>query len=433
VPSSAASILPHVGRIPLLAAARRALAGPMSAGATRRFRVGPCLGRGGFGEVYRATMCTEGGLETEVALKVLRAEVADADAMARFRDEGRMLSRFQHPVVVRAHDWARLQGTTTLVTEYVDGVDASAVVGAIPLRPALEVVAAVASALDAAWSAPGPDGRPLRIVHRDLKPTNLRLGRHGHVKLLDFGIAVLGTDDRESHTRSALIVGSLPYMAPERFTDRVNTPPVDVYGLGCCLFELLTGRVVHPGSRLKDLTALSLDGAAFDEHVARQVAAMPAPDAVRELTARCLAHDPARRPTASALAAECGRLSAEVGGTTLRRYCGELPAGSPPAPGPWTGLDLEDGAAAPELAADRSRAAVVTAPRATMHPDDPPPPRPAAATFDLPRDPAADEVPARSWRLMWLLAGAGCVAVGALLVLGVGGLAAAAGAVWALW
>ncbi len=321
--------------------------------------MGECLGRGGFGEVYRATMRTAGGLETDVALKVLRADVARADAMARFRDEGRLLARFQHPVAVRAFDWASLEGTPALVTEYVDGFDAAAVVGAIPPRPALEVAAAVASALDAAWTTPGPDGRPLRIVHRDLKPSNVRLGRHGQVKLLDFGIAVFATPDRESKTRSAVLVGSLPYMAPERFTARDSSPPVDVYGLGCCLYELLAGEPFHARARLRDLSALALAPREADALRAERLGRLPAdlPPPVRALLDRCLRPDPSERPLAGALAAEWGALAAAAPGPTLRRFCAEAsPPPRPVSPGPWTGRALtedEEPPASPGAAAAR--------------------------------------------------------------------------------
>lgn len=398
----------------------------MGAEPTRSFRIGPCLGRGGFGEVYRATMRTTGGLETEVALKVLRSDFGAPDALARFRDEGKVLARFQHPCVVRAHDWARLEGTTALVTEFVDGFDASTVVGRIPLRPALEVVAAIASALDAAWSSPGPDGRPLRIVHRDVKPTNLRLSRHGQPKLLDFGIAVLGSPDRESRTKSALLVGSLPYMAPERFTERENTPAVDVYGLGCCLFEMSTGRPLMGDGRLRELSALAVDDEAFSAHVERQLATMAVPDAVRTLCARCLAHDPGARPTAGEVSQEAARLAAEVGGPTLRRFSAEQPPAPTASPGPWTGRTLADGEEEVPVA-DGSVASLVSAPRETMHPDDPPPPRPSGDPIRPPGPPA----PAGSGSVgPWLLAGAGCVAVATLLTLGLAGFVAAA-TLWA--
>jgi serine/threonine protein kinase len=401
----------------------------MGDSASRVFRVGACLGRGGFGEVYRATLRTEGGLETEVAIKVLRTEVSQGDALARFRDEGRVLSRFQHPCVVKAHDWARLEGNTVLVTEFVDGFDLSTVIGSIPLRPALEVVGAIASALDAAWSTPGPDGRPLRIVHRDLKPTNLRLGRHGQVKLLDFGIAVLGSGDRESHTRSALLVGSLPYMAPERFTERENTPAVDVYGLGCCLFEMLAGQAFHQDARLRELSALALQPGAAAEHLERRLATLPAtvPPAVVALARACLQLDPAERPQAADVSTQALQLSQGAVGPTLRRYCADQPPTPPVSPGPWTGRTLAEGESAP-VVADGSRAAVQSSPRETMHPDDPPRPAPPPAPPPLVAVPpvAPVAVVAPPSRAPWVLAGFGCLVVVALVGAGLAGFAVAA-------
>src|SRR5688572_17927020 len=120
----------------------------MEAGRQRQFRIHHCLGRGGYGEVYRATMVAPGGIENDVAVKLLR-------------DEGRLLSVLRHPAILRVFDLALLDGRVGLVTEFVEGEDLSTLIGNLPLRPILEVVAAVAEALDAAWNHPRSDGRPL--------------------------------------------------------------------------------------------------------------------------------------------------------------------------------------------------------------------------------------------------------------------------------
>ncbi len=391
--------------------------------------MGVCLGRGGFGEVYRATLRTAGGLETEVALKVLRRESVQGDAIARFRDEGRVLARFQHPCVVKAHDWAVLEGTTALVTEFVDGFDLSSVVGAIPPRPALEVTAAIASALDAAWSTQGPDGRPLRIVHRDLKPTNVRLGRHGQVKLLDFGIAVLGSPDREAKTHSAVLVGSLPYMAPERFVSRDSTPAVDVYGLGCCLYEALAGAPFHVDARMRDLSARALAPEEGRAHRDARLAALPADTSpeVSALLSRCLDPEPDHRPAAAEVAAEAHRLASTAPGPTLRRFCAEHPGpGGAASPGPWTGRTLQEGAA-PAGEPDRSRPTVAVAARETLHPDATPPPRPTPAPVPVVVAAPLPAVAPPPTRAPWVLAGVGCLGSGTLVAAGLAGLAAGLG------
>lgn len=334
------------------------------------------MGRGGFGEVYRAWMTTPGGLQTEVALKILRPDpLRRADASARFRDEGRMLSRLQHPAVVRAFDWADLgDGHVALVTEFVDGADlhACAAIG-IGERPLLEVIGAVASALHAAFHNVDPDGRPLQVVHRDIKPTNLRIGRHGQVRLLDFGIARFGSDERESRTESDLVVGSVPYMAPERFSERSSSPAADVYGLGCCLYEGLVGQPFHRDVRLRELSAMALDRAAAAAHLAARLQELPEsvhPE-TRELVERCLLHDPSARPTADEVARTCERLSGLVPGPTLRRWCADVrfPEDTSFA-STWTGRRVTEGEGDEEPdEADRGRPKVIHHAGATVDPD----------------------------------------------------------------
>src|SRR5690606_17230382 len=124
------------------------------------------------------------------AVKVLRRDLSvDGDAVRRLRDEGRLLARLDHPTILRAFDLVRLDGRLALVTELVEGADLAELLRAdppLPARALVEVIGRVAAALDAAHATPGPDGRPLALVHRDVKPTNVRVGRFGEVKLLDF-------------------------------------------------------------------------------------------------------------------------------------------------------------------------------------------------------------------------------------------------------
>jgi hypothetical protein len=282
----------------------------------RQFRVDTCLGRGGFGEVYRARLRSPGGLETIVALKVLRSDVElDLVSIGRLRDEGRLLARINHPVVVRAFDLTSIEGRVGLVTEYVDGDDLDTCLRDPGRR--------IAAALDAAFSSPGPDGEPLRIVHRDVKPTNVRIGRHGQVKLLDFGIARFQAPDRESRTISDVVVGSVPYMAPERFVERASLPGGDVFGLGCCLYEGAAGHRFHVDGSLRAVSVLSLDAQRYDAHLAASLAELHTPDDLSALVGACLAFDPDARPSAGEVALRCEALADRLAGTTLRRWCAD--------------------------------------------------------------------------------------------------------------
>lgn len=217
-------------------------------GANRRgYVLRECLGRGGFGAVYRATMHTPAGFQTDVALKFLNEHHnADPAVRGRLRDEARIVGLLRHRAIVKVLHLGVIQRRWSVVMEYLPGLTAEALVseGRVSPRHAVEIVAEVAAALDHAWSAPGPDGKPLRVMHRDIKPANIIITEHGEVKILDFGVARAELASRESETREGAF-GTLSYMAPERFHMRQDAS-TDVYSLGATLFELITGEQLGP-------------------------------------------------------------------------------------------------------------------------------------------------------------------------------------------
>ncbi len=293
----------------------------------REFSIEMCLGKGGFGEVYRAQMRSAGGLESEVAVKVLRGDLDPASqAVQRLRDEGRMLARLNHPAILKVHDLVLLEGRIALVTEYIEGQDLTECVrgdGAMPMRPLLEVVAAVAGALDAAWSTPGPDGKPLQLVHRDIKPSNIRISKHGQIKVLDFGIARSDSMQREAKTQTDLMVGSPHYLAPERFVTPAGGPESDVFALGCALYEGLTGgRRLYQDDTVLMMSAQALSPERFAESMAERMVHLAAdldPE-VRQILDATLRHDPSTRPTARALQTALEELAEEFQGPSVKKW-----------------------------------------------------------------------------------------------------------------
>ncbi len=268
--------------------------------------------------MYRARMAGPSGVSTEVALKVLRRHGDDGQAAKRMRDEGRMLSRLDHPAIVKVHDLVVLEGRLALVTELIDGQPlAGCLSGPDPLPPKalLEAVARTAEALDAAWSA-------LRLVHRDIKPSNLFVSRHGEVRVLDFGLARSDEVTREAHTRSDLLVGSPSYMAPERFVTAEVLPASDIYSLGATLYEGLAHQ------RLSDLpvpvaVAVAVAPERHAAFVADRLGRLEGDPDLVALLREMLAFDPSSRPVAADLPARCDALAARAQGSSLGRWCRE--------------------------------------------------------------------------------------------------------------
>ena len=183
----------------------------------RRISFVEALGKGGFGAVYLADIRSRSNFEQRLAVKVLNEELGNNDEVVRRqRDEARLLAQLNHDHIVKVFDLLEIDGRPAVLMEYVPGVDANRLAreGPIPARAVLEIVAATASALQAAYSTVSPfTGRPLHVVHRDIKPSNILLSEHGTVKVLDFGIA-RADFDREGETRSVNFGN--PHMAPER-------------------------------------------------------------------------------------------------------------------------------------------------------------------------------------------------------------------------
>ncbi len=336
-------------------------------------------------------MRTPGGLEQRVAVKLLHGLHGEAeDARRRLRDEARLLAGLSHPAIPRCLDVIQLGYRVGIVLELVEGVDLGGALRAPDppgLRAILQIVAEVAGALHTAWTAPGHDG-PLRIVHRDVKPGNIRIDRHGRATLLDFGIAHFAGHHREAQTATGLVVGSLGYMAPERFVADTVGPEGDVFGLGACLAEAAAVAVgVQPLRFPRDLpgcVAVLGKRRAFEAELA---ACRQLPPEVGALATEMLAWRPDRRPTATQVTERARRLATATGGPTLRAWCAGR--GWPPSTGagPLVGQTLSQAPARP--AARVQHAPVETAEVAAPPIAAPPPPPPQSAP---------------SSRLPWLLA-----------------------------
>ena len=255
------------------------------------YRIEALLGRGGMGEVHRAYDTAH---DRVVALKRLSAQFNDdADYRARFRTESRIVARLREPHVIPIHAYGEIDGHLYLDMRLVEGQDLTDLIDS-PLEPrrAVRIVEQVASALDAAHA----DG----LVHRDVKPSNILVAAGDFVYLVDFGIARSSSPTATHLTASGDVVGTLDYMAPERFKGGPVDGRVDVYALACVLFTSVTGRRPFGG----DTTAAQI-WAHMQEPPPHASHFNPdVPPALDEVIVKGMAKDPEQRyPTAGALAA----------------------------------------------------------------------------------------------------------------------------------
>jgi serine/threonine-protein kinase len=203
-----------------------------------RYELVGLLGVGGMGSVYRVR---DQILEEEVALKILRKDLADnPSAVSRFRSEVRLTRRITHPNVVRIYDIGERRGEHYYTMECILGDPLSAAIvkdRAVDLDRAYSYSLQIAEGLAAAHKA--------NVVHRDLKPDNLMVARDGRVVITDFGVAVV-RDGPEVEVLPLRGAGTPRYMAPEQIEGRHLSEQTDLYALGLILFELLTGRNPWP-------------------------------------------------------------------------------------------------------------------------------------------------------------------------------------------
>ncbi|MFN8225793.1 MAG: bifunctional serine/threonine-protein kinase/transporter substrate-binding domain-containing protein [Mycobacterium sp.] len=205
------------------------------------------LGRGGMGEVYRAR---DTNTDRIIALKVLPVQMArDTVFQERFRREAQAASGVNDPHVVPIHGYGEIDGRLYLDMRLIEGENLGNLLAQrdTPLGPRLGavVVEQVASALDSAHA----NG----LVHRDVKPTNILISDREFVYLIDFGLARAAGEPGLTTAGSTL--GTLAYMAPERFNSGQSDTRSDIYALTCVFYECLTGKRPYPSDSLEQQIA----------------------------------------------------------------------------------------------------------------------------------------------------------------------------------
>ena len=271
------------------------------------YRLGELLGRGGMGEVYRATHRM---LARPAAIKLIRPEVlASSDdsmaqtATARFRREAEAAARLRSPHTVELYDFGVTEdGTLYLVMELLEGTNLELLVRQQgPQAPArvVEILRQVCESLEEAHS--------YGLVHRDIKPANIHLGRLGlhddFVKVLDFGLvrSIVGPGQDSLTGAAGMTPGTPAYMAPEMAHDRTVDGRADLYSLGCVAYYLLTGKLVFEGETPLQTILKHLQQA--PEPPSRRTE-RPIPAELETLVLACLAKRPDDRPRSAREVAE---------------------------------------------------------------------------------------------------------------------------------
>ena len=250
------------------------------------------------GEVYRAT---DTKLDRDVAIKVLPSAFAqNNERLARFEREAKVLAQLSHANIASVHGFDQHEGTWFLVMEHVDGEDLSQRLkrGALSVGEAIEIGKQIAEALESAHAK--------GIIHRDLKPANIKLDSGGKVKVLDFGLAKLVSNESDpegrsphhevspddsptitaDYTRPGTILGTAAYMSPEQARGKMLDQRTDVWSFGCVLFECLTGRRAFVGEDTTEMLAAIIKGQP-------DWSALPvsSPSSVQHLLRKCLNKD----------------------------------------------------------------------------------------------------------------------------------------------
>lgn len=246
------------------------------------------------GEVYRAK---DQRLGRDVAIKVLPEEFArDADRVARFQREAKLLASLNHPNIAAIHGLEESDGTHFLVLELIEGDTLADRLkhGAIPVEQSPKLALQIAEALEAAHER--------GVIHRDLKPANIKVTPDGKVKVLDFGLAKAFAGDQDdinlsnsptlsaAATQQGVILGTAAYMSPEQAKGKTLDKRTDIWAFGAVLYEMLTGRAAFGGDEVSEILASVIKG---DTNLNLLPANIH--PRVRELLSRCLQKEMRRR------------------------------------------------------------------------------------------------------------------------------------------
>lgn len=209
-----------------------------------RYKIIRSIGEGGMANVYLAYDTI---LEREVAVKILRGDLADDEKFVRrFQREANAASSLKHPNIVEMYDVGEDDGKYFIVMEFINGKTLKSLVkkrGALTLSEVMDIMLQLTSAVACAHDS--------YIIHRDIKPQNVMILEDGRVKITDFGIAMALNSNELTQTNS--VMGSVHYLPPEQANGSGSTIKSDIYSLGILMFELLTGKLPFKGDNAVEI------------------------------------------------------------------------------------------------------------------------------------------------------------------------------------
>ncbi len=277
------------------------------------------LKTGGMGEVLLGRRRGPGAFEQLVAIKTIRPEYGQIEAVrAMFLDEAAILARINHPGIATVHDFGEEAGTLYMVMEYVAGISFRGLSDlAMPPAVAARAIAEACRGLHAAHEVHDNAGNLLGVVHRDISPDNLMLGFDGHVKVIDFGIALV-KNRQAPVTEFGTVKGKPPYMSPEQVKNETLDRRSDVFSLGVVFHELLTGEPLFDGDSIYAVAR----AVEHQELVPpSQVLGRALPEGLDAAVMSALERDLTRRaPTAAALAEQLEQVINLAGDQTLEAW-----------------------------------------------------------------------------------------------------------------
>jgi eukaryotic-like serine/threonine-protein kinase len=280
------------------------------------------LARGGMAELFVGRLVAIGFAKIFAIKRILPHPAQDKQFTQMFLDEGRIAGRLNHPNICQVFELGEVDGQLYLVMEYLEGVSLDELTshGRVEPRVIAGILAQAAEGLHYAHTLRDHTGAPTPVVHRDVSPQNLFVTVDGVCKLLDFGVSKITTDP--SRTKSGVIKGKLPYMAPEQIRGDQVDGRADVFSLGVCAWEALAGE------RLFDRPSDYLTWQAITEEPVTSLATKwSGPAEVVAVVHRALARTPAERQVSAQVFADelrgaLGFASPAEIAATVRATCG---------------------------------------------------------------------------------------------------------------